>query len=206
MPEYMEEPIDEFKPEITDVEDTTKAISVAKLISKRKSAAVIVKWLLSHSSEPHINGEISEGIGMNVATVGSNLQKLVAIGVVEKICLDTIDKRSHLYRVHRKIGALITKRYLWLASWKLLKALSKTEVRIEELKYNDKFLDVCKKFYLSFEESLEALRLNYYVEVLNDRDSKPYAIKLKDLPTHYFKEEKQAVEVEKPVAEEIFEG
>jgi DNA-binding MarR family transcriptional regulator len=202
MPEYVEEPTDEFKPEITNMEDTTNAVSIAKLISKRKSAAVIVKWLLSHSSEPHINGEISEGIGMNVATVGSNLQKLVAIGVVEKICLDTIDKRSRLYRVKPKIGALITKRYLWLASWKLLKALGKTEVRIERLKSDDKFLDVCKKFYLSFEESLDALRLNHYVEVLNGRDNKPYAIKLKDLPPYYYKEEK--TEVEKPVAEEIF--
>jgi predicted transcriptional regulator len=198
MPEYIEEPTDEFKTEITDVEDTTKAVSIAKLISKRKSAAVIVKWLMAHSAEPHINKEISEGTGLNVATVGSNLQKLVAIGVVSKITLDTIDKRSHLYKVSRpKTGDLIVRRYLWLCSWKLIRTLpkNKTEIYITELKNNKAFLDVMGKYHLNFNEAIEALRTNSYVTVTMSYNE-PYSVELKELPLYYSKEEKQVEEFE----------
>ena len=60
--------------------------------------------------------------------------------------------------VNREIGALIVKRYLWLAGWKLIKVLSsKTQVQIEKLKFNNKFLDVCKEFYLSLKNYLKHL-------------------------------------------------
>jgi transcription initiation factor IIE alpha subunit len=205
MPEYMEEPMDEFTPEKIGEEDEIKAMSIAKLISKRKSSAVIVKWLLNHGSEPHINKEIAEGTNMNVATVGSNLQKLVAIGVVSKITLDTIDKRSHLYAVKRKIGALIVRRYLWLCSWKLIRTLpkNKAEIYITELKNNKAFLDVMDEYNLNFNEAIEALRTNSYVTVTMNYNE-PYSVKLKELPLKYSKEEKQ-VEVGKSEPEEIFE-
>ena len=200
MPKYIEEPNIDYAPDMEDEDDSLKITSIAKMVSKKKTQALVTKWLVNHGAEPHINKEISIGTGLDVSTVSLALGKLVSIGAVHRIRLDKIDKRSHLYTANHKIAELIVKRYLWLCSFQLLKTLANLDqlreededvIDLDELRENSEFNQVMKKHGLSFVEAIEALKLNSYVEVLSDRAGEPYAIKLKEnLPLQYFKQEK----------------
>jgi len=207
---WIEEPIGEEFPYVEEENDSEedkellcKLKPFAKQISRRLSMALIVRWLYLHNKEPHRQMEIAECLRLNQGTVSFNLNRLAAVGVVKIIRLKGIDSHP-LYQLHSNaVGKIITERFLWLVSFKLLKTLPRKDIEtVEELKRNMDFMKIMNHFRLSFDEAIESLRLNHHVELQFDRERKPYSIKLKDLPLGYYKKEKQTIE-EKPVAEEI---
>jgi len=192
---YMEELENEDFP--MDCKEEHKPI--IKLVSRRRYFAIVCKWMLQHNVEPHNVTEISLGSSVNIGSVSFAVRKLNDLGVTNLHRVEKLDRKEKLYSINESAAKLVVQRYLWLVSFKLLKALPKSEdnIFLDEFKANNEFIQIMRKYKLSFDEAVEALKLNHYVEVLCDRDRKPYAIKMKDLPTHYFKEER--------VAEEIFE-
>jgi DNA-binding transcriptional ArsR family regulator len=189
---YMEEVENEDFP----MECKEEHKSVIKLVSRRRYFSIVCKWMLQHNAEPHNVTEISLGSGVNAGSVSFAVRKLNDLGVVHLHRVEKLDRKEKLYSINESAAKLIVQRYLWLVSFKLLKVLPKRKdnISLDELKTNNEFIQILRKYKLSFEESLESLRLNHYVEILLGREREPYAIKLKDLPTHYFKEEKQEVE------------
>jgi len=197
---WIQEPTgEEFEFEMREDEEEDKELShkakaLTKQISRRLSMSLIIKWLYAHGKEPHGQTEISEALKLSQGTVSFNLNRASNVGVVKIIRLKGLDIHP-LYSVNRTIGRLVTKRFLWLVSFKLLKVLPKTEdISLEELKSNGEFIQIMKKFRLSFPEVLESLGLNHYVEILLDREREPYGIRLKDLPLQYYKQEKVEAE------------
>jgi len=169
-----------------------------KLIAKRRYYAIVCKWMLEHRAEPFNVTKIAEGSGVNAGTVSGIVKKLGALGIVNLHRVESLDKKEKLYSINQKAAELIVKRYLWLSSFQLLKALPKEEdtLGLDELRENSEFNQVMSKHRLSFQEAVESLGSNSFIELLEDRAGEPYAIKLKEnLPLEYFKQvEKSEVE------------
>jgi len=170
-------------------------------VSKRRYFAIVVKWMLKHNTEPHNVTEIARDSGINAGSVSWAVRQLNRLDIVKLHRVETLDKKEKLYSINEDAAKLIVQRYLWLCSFKLLRILPKEddEIYLDDLKNNDEFIKAIRKHALNFEEAVESLGLNKFVEVLLDEKKKPYAIRLKEnLPLHYYKQKEELKEIEEP--------
>lgn len=136
--------------------------AIMKEVSRRRNMVRVLKFLVQNSGEPCYATEIARALDMCNRTVVHALKKLLKANIIQQVVPHQIDRAKKYYQiVDLDVATKIISRYHWLASFKLAKLLPYSDIlRVNDLKENTDFLDLCKKYFLSVEEALEALRLN----------------------------------------------
>lgn len=159
-------PSDSWEDWDSDVEDKEEVVidkALAKEITRRFTLMRIIKFLYENYPEPLFTKEIALGLKMSVQNLIHNLKKLVKAGVVKRTITSVIDLRSKYYQVADKgLAERLIRRYHYVVSFKFVKLIPKSSsyVTVRELKEHSEFQRLCKKYYLSEEEAVEALKLN----------------------------------------------
>jgi len=133
-----------------------------KAIARRSTSVKILRFLLKHSERDFSCKEVHKKLEIPYMTVNYALRKLVKASVLELVIPYAVDKRNKCYRVvNSKVVEAIIRLHDRFASFKLARLLPyKYKMTIRELKENPKFLEICKKFKLSPDIGIEALKLN----------------------------------------------
>jgi len=155
----------------------TKAL--AKEIVRRITAMKIVK-LLFERKEPLRKIEIRKELNLDSKLAIHNLSLLMKCGVVVNTSVSLVDRQNKYYQLADYIlGEKLVKRFLYRVSFKLADLFEYGYGKIyyvNDLKNNQQFLAVCKKFGLTFEEAVESLKMNHRkLEVVMDHSGKNLA-------------------------------
>ena len=133
-----------------------------KAVARRSTSVKILRFLLEHKSRDFSNKELHKILGIANRTVNHNLRKVLLKAGVLELVVPRIDKRNKCYRiVNSKVAEAIIRLHDKFASFKLAHLLPYSGyASVSELEENPEFLEICKKFKLSPDEGIEALKLN----------------------------------------------
>ena len=156
--------IDEEFEEMLEGEKQPSQVSreLIQSISKRHIEAKILKFLYKNRRQSFYLRQIFNHLGIDEQTLIHHLRKLVKAGILRKETPFAIDKRLKYYRIV-DIDAVekIIKRYHWLVSFELARELRLDRtISLNELKKKTKFPTICRKYELTHDEAIEALKLN----------------------------------------------
>lgn len=140
--------------------------AVLKSVARRSIAVKILRFLCEHPDRDFSCTEIFGSVDIPFTTTGYWLRKLAKASILVRITPIAIDKRNKLYRVK---NLELTKKIVGLhdrfVSFKLANILPFNKVvSIEELKKDTDFLELCKKYRLTANEGVEALKANRKIE------------------------------------------
>jgi len=89
------------------------------------------------------------------------LQRLAQAGIIERFIPTPVTMKKIFYRIpDRTLTEKMIRRYYWISSFQLANCISFNGTTFEELRGNREFYDLCQKYALTFEEAIEALKLN----------------------------------------------
>jgi len=154
--DWMDEEVGEYGLKEVNIDRVTM-----KAIARRSTQVKVLRFLLKHSSRDFSRKEIRNAAKMPESTVHRALVRLVDADVLERIVPSAIDKRFKCYRIaNLKVVEAIIKLHDCFVSFKLAKILPYDYISLENLKKSPKFLEICKKFKMSPDVGIEALKLN----------------------------------------------
>jgi len=132
-----------------------------KMLSRLPIAMKILKFLVLTNGDYH-RQQLMEKLNLGVGGATYNLKKLCDAGVIMRFIPVPINLRVRLYRVvNVEVARKILMRYHWLVAFKLSKTLPFNPITLKDLEKLSEFNSCREKYFLSFDEAVEALQLNH---------------------------------------------
>lgn len=167
--EFIAFPSEEEEEEIHEVRKPRVNKAMIKAMARRSNMVRILRFLYSHR-EPYYLEELAKALRMNGETVKYNLKKLIDCSVVRNPATGPIDGWTKYYElVDRKTASEVIQRFFWLLGFRFARLIPLDRVMsVEELESDDRFVDLCFRYYVEYDEAKEALKKCWKVKTIYD--------------------------------------